>query len=464
MLLGLILGKDAAAGDLLDVYRLSLINDARMRAARSEYLAAREALPQAKGAYLPNIGLAYDHLETDQEILSAENEVFDSGKSSFPTDHYTLTLTQPIFRYDAWVQMRQASVAVKGALAKYTAAEQELMLRAASTYLDVLAANDALGFARAELRAVKRQLDLARKRMDVGLARVTDVHDAQARYESVRARVVEAENVLDDSFEAMRETTGQSGWVLEPLREEIDLAAPNPADLERWMVTAQAQNLDLEAQRYAVQVAREEVARQRAGHLPTLDFVANHTRHDTGGSLFGGGSDVVTNDLILRLNMPIYAGGQVDSRVREARYRFAQATDELDAQERAVRRETRVAYLGVMSGISKTRALKEAVVAQELALRAKRRGFEAGLNSNLDVLDAERDLHLARRDFAQARYDYLLNSLRLKQAAGNLTPQDLGNVAAMLDREAAPVSLGGPMNAAGADMSEQAFGGVGPAT
>lgn len=428
------LSASAAANDLLDVYKLSLLGDARMRAARNEFLAAREALPQARGAYLPNVTFGYDHLETGQEIHSAENEVFDSGKSNFPTDHITLTLTQPIFRYDAWVQIRQASAATRGALAKYSAAEQELMLRTASTYVGVLAAHDGLTFAQAEFKAVKRQLELARKRMDVGLARITDVHDAQARFESVQARLVDSENVLDDAFEALREITGRSGWELAPLKADIALISPAPASMERWMVTAQDQNLGVQAQRQAVEVARQEITRQRAGHLPTVDFVASHNRHDTGGSLFGGGSDVSTNDLIFRLNMPLYEGGQVSSRIREARFRFRQAADELDAQERAVRREARTAYLGVISGISKARALKEAVVAQELTLAAKRRGFETGLNSNLDVLDAERDLHLARRDLAKSRYDYLLSGLKLKQAAGSLTPADLAAVAAMLDR------------------------------
>jgi len=454
---------EALADDLLDVYRLSQISDARMRAARSEYMAAREALPQARGAYLPNIGFSYDHLETDQKILSAENEVFDSGQSSFPTEHYTLTLTQPIFRYDAWIQIRQASAAVKGALAKYTAAEQELMLRAATSYLAVLAANDSLGFARAELKAVKRQLELARKRMEVGLARVTDVHDAQARFESVQARVVDAGNVLDDAFEALREITGRSEWQLAPLKDDIPLATPNPASIDRWMVAAQAQNLELQAQRQAVEVVQAEITRQRSGHLPTLDFVATHNRHDTGGSLFGGGSDVETNDLILRLNIPLYEGGQVGSRVREARHRFNQALDELDAQERTVRREARVAYLGVISGISKTSALKQAVEAQELTLAAKRKGFETGRNNNLDVLDAERDLHLARRDLAKSRYDYLESGLKLKQVTGSLTPQDLASLAALLDRSGELVGNPGLMDGAELGLVEREVAAAEPA-
>ncbi len=437
----LVVNPSVRAEDLLDVYRLTLINDARFRAARSEYLAAREVLPQARGAYLPNISITYDRIETDQEIIRSDNEVFGQGKSSFPTDNYALNVTQPIFRYDSFMQIKQARASVKEALAKYTAAEQELMLRVVSAYLGVLAANDSLVFSRAESKAVKRQLDSAQKRLEVGLGTLTDLHETKARFASVRARVLEAENGLDDAFEALRENTGYATLALAPLKDAITLRAPQPMRIDRWMRQAAAGNLSLQAQRQAVEVARHEIKRQRGGHYPSLDLVGSTGRRDSGGSLFGGGSEVDTTDVILRLNVPLYAGGQVASRVTEARHRFQQSVEELEVQERLVRRQTRSAYLGVISGISKSGALSEAVVSQKLALRAKRKGFMTGANSNLAVLDAERDLHLARRDYARARYDYLISTIRLKQAAGILRPADLGAINAMLYTQGNLVSL-----------------------
>ncbi len=432
----------AQAEDLLDVYKYARANDARFNAARNEYMALRQALPQARGTYLPNIALSADTIETDQEIISSDNEVFGSGKSTFDTDVYAVTLTQPVFRLSNIVQIKQAGAAVREAYANFVAAEQDLMLRTASAYLGALAAQDNVGLTEAQKKAIERQLKLAEKRLQVGLATITDKHEAKARFEFSRARVIEAESTLDDSYEALAEITGVDRVPLVPLSPDIVLTPPQPASADAWISKALAQNVSLQARKHAMEVARREIQRQRAEYYPTVDLVGSHNRRDTGGSLFGGGSEVETTDVILRLALPIFQGGQTLYRTREASYRFRQAADELEAQRRLVRRQTREAFLGTNTGISKASAFEQSVLSQETALNAKIKGFEAGVGTNLAVLDAQRDLYLAKRDHLQARYDYLLSSLRLKQSAGILSPADLAQVNQMLAGQ--PVAPGAP--------------------
>jgi outer membrane protein len=425
-------GSAAGAFDLLEVYQLSLRQDPRLQAAIYQYEAARESVPQSKAALFPDLSFNYEYLKTRQDIRSSDNDVFGSGETRFSTNSYGLVLTQPIFRFGDWQALKQSHARVAQAVAELTAAKQDHILRVSQLYLSVLAAQDDLDYATAEKSAIERQLQLAVRRRQSGLATRTDEYDASARFALAVSREIEAENRLDDAQQALLESTGQLIVDLNPLGASIPLLRPNPADVEHWVGESVQQNLAIEGRRQAVAISSREIGRQKGGYYPSIDLVARLDNRDTGGTLFGGGSEVETADVAVQFNMPLFKGGSTRSRVRQATLEHLQALEELRLEEFLVMRESRSAYLGVISGVNRVDALAESVTAQESALEARRRGYQSGINTALHVLDAERDFYLIKRDHAQARYDYLINTLRLKLAAGMLAEADLIAVNDML--------------------------------
>jgi outer membrane protein len=421
------------AEDLADTLSLSKSTDPKYRGARADFEAAAFAEPQARAALLPIVTLEITDMRTEQNIISSRNPVFASGRSVFPTHSQTLSLTQPIFKLSAWRGYEQAKVKVKQAAAVFSAAEQDLFLRAATAYLGALAARDVLEFAEAERKAIQRQLDLVQQRFSSGLVAVADLHDARARFAIKEADVVAARNDLDDKMQALREMTGKLFTSLRPLRDNVPLEQPDPPDMQKWVEAAQQKNILLEARRQAVEVARQEVERQRAGHFPVLDVVASRNRKDTGGSLFGGGSDVETTDVMFRLAVPIFSGGLTSALTGEAVKRFHSAQEDLVRDERQVERQARNAFQGVTGGVVRVQALAQGIVSAESARQLKVEGYRSGLQTLLQVLDAERDLYAAKRDAAKARYELLLNRMRLQQAAGTLAEADLLAINRMLE-------------------------------
>jgi len=428
LLLGCMSATAVHAENLADVYALSKAGDPKYRAARYEFEAVELTQTQARAALLPNVAFEMSHTKTKQDILDSKNTVYASGSTDFPTDNRTLTIAQPIFKLAAWRGYTQAKAAVKQAAAAFGAAEQDLVLRTATAYLEALAAQDALVFAKAEKDAVKRQFDLTRQKKESGLATKANLHDAEARYALKEADEVAAQNDLADKLQALQELTGKPITQLAALHEEIPLAQPEPADIGQWVASAIDHNLALEARRQAADVAQKEVDRQRAGHYPVLDLTATKNRRTTGGSLFGGGSDVDTTDLMVRFNLPLYAGGGTQAIVEESAKRYQASLEDLERDRRLTERQTRAAYQGVTGGIVRVHALGQSVLAQESARQVKEEGFKSGLETVLAVLDAERDLYAAKRDSAQSRYDFLLNKLRLKQAVGTLSEADLAEI------------------------------------
>lgn len=430
--LGIVGTVSVSAESLMDVYDISLRHDPRYYAALHAYEASQEATPQSRAGLLPSLALDYIHTETSQDIKSSDNFVFGRGRTDFPTDELTLSLVQPIFRYESWVALRQAKSSVRQAAAVFAAEEQALILRVAELYLGVLAARDNLTSARAEQDAIARQLALAEGRLRNGMATRTDVYDASARLAVAQADEAEAANLLDDANYALRESTGVLVNEFQTLAEDIALKTPSPEAPGDWVSNALENNFALLARTEAHAIARDEVKRQRAGHMPSVELRARINDRDTEGTLFGGGSDVETTDYAVVVSVPLYSGGATSSRVREAGSLLRRAEQDLKLERLVVARETKAAFLGVMSAIRRVEALAQSAKAQSEALSAKRKGFRSGLHTSLEVLDAERDFYLTQRDYARARYDYLLNTLRLKQAVGTLTPSDLEAVDAML--------------------------------
>ncbi|MGR8920411.1 MAG: TolC family outer membrane protein [Gammaproteobacteria bacterium] len=421
----LVQAQAAWAEDLLSLYELARSADPELRSIDYEHQASREILTQAKSGYLPAVKLAYDHTETEQRIRDSDNVLFQAGRQDFNTDAIVLSLTQPVFRYANYVRIKQARSELKQADANLARAEQDLILRVAEAYLEALAAQDNVGYLEAERSALERQLTLAEARERAQIGRTADRLEAEARLAGVAADHAEAKVHLHDTYEGIFELTGEFPQALATLRQEFPLSRPDPFDVEHWLTAAETQNWEIETQRQAVEVARQEVKRQQAGHYPTVDLELRESLRDQGGTVFGGGSQVENRDVMISFNMPLYLGGSVSSRHREAAYRHQAEIENLIRIQRRVRRDTQKTFSAIVNSIARIEARHKEVLAQSEVLKLKRGGYEAALYSNLSVLDAERDLYSAKRDYAAARYEYLLNGLRLKGVVGTLSEADL---------------------------------------
>ncbi len=439
----------AKAEDLMQIYGLAKENDPTFQSQRSKHAASPETYKQAYSELLPTLSLDTYYQRTRQEIFETDVAVYGENLTRYPSKGYNLTLTQPIFKYSSLLRLSQAREEVKSADLEFQAAEQDLILRTAQAYIDALEAYDNLEFTKSEEEAVKLHFELAKERYANGLAPITDFHDANARLAYMTASRIGVENELDDALEALAEITGKKiynparlissqnssslsvtseGGGGEAAGEEMPLVSPEPDNIDEWIEASQEQNLEMQVRQQDVLVAKQEIERQKAGHLPTVSFVGRINRDYEGGSLFGGDSDLETREAIIQLNLPIFRGFSVLSKVKEARMLSEAAEQELEKEIRLARREARAAFLGVKSAIQNTEALKQSVVSNEIALEAKKEGFKSGLFPSLAVLDAERDLHQSRLEYSRSQYDYILNSLRLKRAVGTLRKEDLEGI------------------------------------
>jgi outer membrane protein len=423
LLLGPLLGVSTANGEnLVQVYELALQHDPQLRAALATRDSALEARPQAESRFLPSVNLS-----SNANLIRSDVHSSSSGSSlnNYGTANLSLNLSQSVYRKEYGIQLDQADKQIAQAEVAYAAEEQGLILRVAQAYFNVLSAQDMLEFAKAENAAIARQLDQSKQRFEVGLIAITDVHEAQAAFDQSRADLIQAENVLDNAWEAQQEIILQSVNQLAPLTANLPLNPPNPQNPEQWAETAQTQNLGLQATQFGVEIARMNIDVQDSGDSPTLDIVGSHALNLSSSST---GSDAQTTTVGLQLNVPLYTGGAVNSRTRQARYDYEATQQNLDKQRRSVNRTVRDAYRGVMSSISTVEALKASTISAQSALEATEAGFEVGTRTMVDVLNAQRDLFRARSNYSKVRYDFILSGLQLKQATGTLSKEDLMQV------------------------------------
>jgi outer membrane protein len=442
----------APAADLVAVYQRALQNDPQLREAEANRLAALEAKPQAVAALLPQLA-ASGRVTQERDTGSSNTVQAVSGITgapgqivyeSFPFDGRTVTTThlygvdlrQNLFRWENWVALRHADSQVAQAEADYQAARQELMARVAQRYFDVLAAQDDLDAQTAALASINRQLEQAEKRYEVGLIAVTDVQEARASHDSSLAAVIESKRQLATSQESLREIAGEPFDSLARPAEPFELASPDPVDEERWVQMALEQNLALVSSRLAADIARENVQSARGGHYPSVDLVASRYRDTsdgtsiyTDGTPFGGTSlDQTARSVGVQITFPLYSGGMVSSQVRQAVYLHRASKERLERVARQTERDTRDAYLGVLSGISRVKALDRALESNAVALKATESGYEAGTRTAVDVLESRRLWIQAQTNYSRSRYDYLMNLVKLQQAAGTLSLQSLQRV------------------------------------
>ncbi|MGD8428904.1 MAG: TolC family outer membrane protein [Ectothiorhodospiraceae bacterium] len=425
-------GTASAADDLLSLYKDARTSDPVFQQAIANVNAEREAIPQARGALLPEIGAqaSYDRVNQDTD--------YDNGPSSnidYNSLQYGVTLTQPIYRYSTYKQLDQAKAGVARAEAQFAASEQDLMIRVAERYFAVLDARETLDAARANQKAIERQLEQARQRFDVGLIARTDVEEAKARYDQSSAGVIRAENDLSNARERLREIVDRYPEKLARVREGIELTRPQPADADAWRQRAEQQNWELTAARKAAQAAMINIDVQRGGHYPTVDARARYGGTDqSDDAQIGGGFNSNELSVGVQVSVPIYSGGRTSSAVREAQYRYTQSREALEQTRRSVLASTSDAYRGIETALEGVRALDQARTSSKAALEATQAGFEVGTRTIVDVLDAQRAVFLAERDYQQARDAYLLNTLRLRQAAGTLSVDDIKRVNGLLGR------------------------------
>ncbi|PIE82949.1 MAG: type I secretion protein TolC [Candidatus Contendobacter odensis] len=403
----------ACTENLLQVYSQSLDSDPVLKAAAARRQSSQEAKPQARALLLPRIQASVDQGYTFGVNGSPMRD------DPYGTHAYVISLNQPIYNRANHVQQRLADATVKKADVDFRNAQNVLILNVSAGYFNVLASIDSLTFATAEKNALARQLEQANRRFEVGLATITDVYDAQARFDSAVSSEIGAINRLANSREALRKLTGIEYSKLNTLSERMPLAIPKPHDPKIWVQMALQYNLALRSAGLNVTQARENIALQKSGHYPTLDF--NISRRDMRSNV----SNLNSSQLSVTLNIPLYSGGAVSSRARQAAYDYEASRQNLENLQRDTVRIIRDAYRGLQTSISQIKALNQTRISTRSALKANQAGYEVGTRTIVDVLNAERNVFGAERDYAAARYAYIASYLNLKQAAGQLSEEDL---------------------------------------
>jgi outer membrane protein len=449
----------APAADLLAIYQRALQNDPQLREAEATRLATLEAKPQALSALLPQLsgsGLVSHERDTGPvdstaPISPGVFENYTLGEITTTTHRYGLDLKQNLFRWENWVALQRADAQVAQAEADYQAAQQDLIERVAQRYFDVLSAQDDLEAQQVALTSIKRQLEQAESRFQIGLIAVTDVEEARAAHDSGAAAVIAAKRTLASTQELLREITGDAFDSLARPIEPFEMANPDPISEERWVEMALQQNLSLVSSRLAADIARENVSAVRGGHFPSLDLVGSRYKlNNNAQDIFpdgtsAGGTTVDQNQrtIGLQLTFPIYAGGMVSSQVRQAVYQHRAAKERVERVARQTEHDARDSYLGVLSEISRVKALRRAVESNATSLRATESGYEAGTRTAVDVLQSRQLWVQAQTDYSRSRYDYMLNVLKLQQAAGTLSQQSLERINSLL-KDAPPPPTADP--------------------
>jgi outer membrane protein len=427
--------------DLISVYKDAVDNNANLAAAQADYLARKEVVPQARSALLPqiNAGANWANVRTSLDepaaTLNRNSQVIQA------------TLSQPLFRADRWFQLKAAKDISEQAQLEFSATQQNLILQTAENYFGVLRAQDNLAASKAEEAAFKRQLDQANERFDVGLSDKTDVLESQAGYDTARANRIVAEQAVADAFQALVTLTNRDYTSIEGILHSLPVVVPTPNDAKAWVDTSVQQNISLQASNYAVNAAEETLRQRKAGHLPTLDAVVQYQKgsNDALGYTNTGipgqptyGKWVDQSSIGVQLNVPRYSGGLTSSQVRESYQRLSQSEQLRESQRRQVVQDARNQHRAVNTDVETVKARRQAIISNQSSLEATEIGYQVGTRNIVDVLDAQRQLYSAVRDYNNSRYDYIIDNLRLKQTAGTLSPADLQALGAYLKADYNP--------------------------
>jgi len=419
----------AHAQNVAQVLRDAQGNDATFAAARFALDAGREKLPQGRALMLPSLNLTANVTEQRFELDSRNVAVSPSVVRRPGSYGYTLSFSQPLYRPQNTLARDQAEFQVRQSEAVFGQARQDLIVRVAQAYFDILASIDTLGLVRAQKAAISEQLAQAKRNFEVGTATITDTHEAQARYDLILAQEIAAQNDLENKERALQQITGKEYKALKPLRPDVQLSGPNPATMQAWVDLAKTQGYPVRIQGAVTTIAGLEAQRAKAGHRPTLDLVASHGQTGQNASTVSSvGSDTTSSSISLQFALPLYQGGAINSREREAAANAQKSKQDLEVARRAAALSAQQSYLAVSNGIAQVKALEQALVSSQSALASNKLGYEVGVRINIDVLNAQQQLFSTRRDLALARYNTITNHLKLKAAAGSLTDGDLEEV------------------------------------
>lgn len=422
----LLFSPSLLANDLLSLYRLALQQDPQLASDRAEAEIGHAQRAEARAGLLPSLSLSASQAQRESSVLSKPDGSSYSGTvgelNDYEVQAYTLSLRQTLFDMGRFALLRSAGREARAGEYTLTAAQQALMLRVATAYFDTLAAIDNLALAEAEQRALAKQQEEVKQRFNVGLDSLTELRETQARFDLSVAESLNAANQLDAQYEQLATLVGETPKGLRPLDEAMPLMGPDPADLKQWSERASKQSPLLLAARERLAASQGEVSRLRGGHYPSIDLVASKQYSDYSGAQ---GRELEDQSIGVELSMSLFAGGETAAQVRAAIAQRTQAEAALEAQQRLTLSQTRRAYRSVIGDIRRIQALRKARASSQLALEATLTGVSVGSRTNVDVLNARRELFRARRDYARARYDYVINSLQLKQASGTLAVADL---------------------------------------
>jgi len=445
----LIAAPATQADTLMEIYQRAAQNDPAIREAEANMLATMESRPQARASLLPQLDFSgnWSKNESDGSRVTfvagnPSNQPFESSTDNL---NWSFDLSQTLFRWDQFQRMGRAGQEVSQAQLDFGAAQQDLMIRVAEAYFNVLAAADTLDSNVAAKEAIERQLEQANRRFEVGLIAITDVQEAQAGFDDATATEIVSKRELANAREALREIIGEYPESLAKPADEIPLLMPEPAIRDQWVDTAMSQNLAVLSAKIGTELTRYDVNIARSDYMPTLDFSASYGNRQTDGdssqvalnpapppttiiTSVDIDTDQTDKSIGLQLNFPLFAGLRTKSEVKESVYRHRASKENFEKVIRQTERETRDAYYGVESEISRVKALRQARKSNQVALEATEAGYEVGTRTTVDVLDARRNLFLAETNYARSRYDYIVNVLRLKQAAGTLSPDDIALV------------------------------------
>jgi outer membrane protein len=428
--LALAISASVSAADLFEVYELARASDPQLAAAESQRLSVAQGVPLARSALLPQLNGSWDTSRSKSEgTVGGESVSSDSRDRG-----YGVSLSQSIYRHSDYMSLKAARAQAARGISDYDAALDALLYRVAEAYFGVLTAQTNLASAEAEEKAVGRQLEQADQRFEVGLTAITDVHEARARYDGARAAAIQSRNALDDAFEALNELTGKSIEGVKPLKTDLTLSPPEPANAEAWVDTAIANSPALASRQNLVNAADANVKSAWSNHLPYLSLSGSYGKTYSGGEA-GPFSfiDPESRSLTLSLTVPLFSGGATNARYKQAVYDRDTSADQMEQTRRATVRQTRSAYRAVIAGISEVDARKQALVSAQSALEATQAGFEVGTRTIVDVLLSQQQQFAAEREYARARHGFILSNLQLKQSAGTIDVADIQSVNGMLE-------------------------------
>lgn len=412
---------------LMDIYQQALHQDGTLLSALKANQASQELIEQGKALYRPNVTLTANANATQSDIKYVGANIFrNEGRSNFEGYNYGVNARQPIFRKQNWVQMDQSKTQVSQADKQLNLTQQQLILRVTQAYFDVLIAQDNIALLQAQKEATQSQLEQAKANFEVGTVTITDFNEAKARYDLILAQEIAAKNEYEVAQYAIQSITGSKPATLATVKADLKTEALQT--MQNWLEVTEHNHLGIQIQQDALTLAEQEIARNQAAHLPTLDAVASYTKSYANGSTSGFGSDLKSAVIGLQFELPLYQGGAVSSQVRQAVLNKQKAEEDIALARRNAALETQRAYLNLNTSIAQIVAFEQALSSAQSQLDSTKLGFEVGVRTNVDVLNAQQLLFSAKRDLLQARYQYLVNTIRLKAASGLVAEADLAEV------------------------------------